>query len=86
MVCTLVTDPKCLVSIDYNWLANGVMYFSILTSLKLYYVILCFVDGIFSSRFLMHSMADLQYGAILYKRTCQSACFANPLVEMGLML
>ena len=35
-------------------LANGVMYFSILTSLKLYHVILRFVDGIFSSRFLKH--------------------------------
>ena len=42
------------------------MYFSILSSLKLDLVILYFFGGIFGSRFLVHSMADLQYGAIFY--------------------
>ena len=42
------------------------MMMMMMMMMKLDRVILCFVDGIFSSRFLMHSMADLQYGAIFY--------------------
>ena len=58
MVCTLMTDRKCLVSIGYNsYLVNGVMYFSILICLMLDLVTLCF--GRRFSYISRHSMANL---------------------------
>ena len=56
-----IENPWFLLAIKASQWRNVLL---ILAFLKLDLVILYFFDGIFS-RFVMHSMADLQYGAIL---------------------
>ena len=82
MVCTLMTDRKCLVSIGYNsYLVNGVMYFSILICFKLDLVILCFFDSVFL-RFLGTRWLICISGAILIQT---HVFMQNPLIIRSML-